>query len=489
MSFFLDTQETSQRFGNEIVELCALLDANHIPHGSPDDFFEFAKMLENNSQFRIDLSALVKSVVNKDTDKLLLTDMMSMIANSVGGPSVTETYVDITKPTTILMEFLLGTGCWRQFGSPSPQPVQNKTPSFKPSVHAEKLHAVEIPNSSSDSRTNRKVENRASLLEVSNELRQTLSRLEFNTLQVKLHLDSIEQRISTIEDPPHVSPTPTSSPPEPLLHLNNVDSVAKETTQLHIEETPTYEVKFPTRGRAVFSPPYQDHVEDISSPTFAYATEKGRSIIPVGVFLVLLAIVATCFFVYSGGRQRLLKDGILHLKTLRAHFSSSTHATTYVPPPAVTLPPAQVPTSVPTSTTPASSPAVPTASTKGTAEIIPRPSTASNDAAPVLPNPQISYIPANVMEGRLLSAPRPEYPLFARTNRLEGQVALQATISKTGSIKTLHVIKGPIPLRSSAIDAVSNWRYKPYLINGRPTDVITTVYVDFSLRPPPTIAH
>jgi protein TonB len=93
------------------------------------------------------------------------------------------------------------------------------------------------------------------------------------------------------------------------------------------------------------------------------------------------------------------------------------------------------------------------------------------------------------MEAYLLSAPRPEYPPQARIDHIEGQVALQATISKTGSIETLHVIKGPQSLRSAAIDAVRNWRYKPYLADSQPIEVDTIVYVDFSLRPPPVIVQ
>jgi protein TonB len=93
------------------------------------------------------------------------------------------------------------------------------------------------------------------------------------------------------------------------------------------------------------------------------------------------------------------------------------------------------------------------------------------------------------MEGYLLSAPRPEYPTLARVNHIDGQVALQAVISKTGSIETLRVIRGPQALRRAAIDAVRTWRYKPYSVDDQPVEVATTVYVDFSLKPPPKIAH
>ena len=103
--------------------------------------------------------------------------------------------------------------------------------------------------------------------------------------------------------------------------------------------------------------------------------------------------------------------------------------------------------------------------------------------------PKIRYVPAKVMEGYLLSAPGPHIrlPLVRTTSR--GVFRFQATISKTGTIETVHVIKGPQPLLEAAIDAVRDWQYKPYSVDGRPVEVTTTVYVDFTLRPPPAKAY
>ncbi len=116
MSIFLDTQETSQRFGQHVSEFRSILDTNHIPYGSPEDIFKFASVLKNSKQFRHDLSAMVWSVVKREGDEMMLTDMMSVIATSAGGPSFEETHYNTTEPNNILMEFLLGTGCWRHFG-------------------------------------------------------------------------------------------------------------------------------------------------------------------------------------------------------------------------------------------------------------------------------------------------------------------------------------------------------------------------------------
>jgi periplasmic protein TonB len=97
--------------------------------------------------------------------------------------------------------------------------------------------------------------------------------------------------------------------------------------------------------------------------------------------------------------------------------------------------------------------------------------------APAKPLP----ISSGVMAGNLLSRTLPQYPAIPRTAHIQGVVVLQATISKTGSIENLRVISGPPMLRQAAIDAVQTWRYKPYLLNGNPVEVETTINVVFNL--------
>jgi protein TonB len=90
-------------------------------------------------------------------------------------------------------------------------------------------------------------------------------------------------------------------------------------------------------------------------------------------------------------------------------------------------------------------------------------------------------ISSGVMQGMLLLKTTPVYPPIAKAARVQGTVVLQATISKTGSIENLHVVNGPTMLQQAAQDAVRQWRYKPYLLNGEPVEVETTVNVIFSL--------
>jgi protein TonB len=90
-------------------------------------------------------------------------------------------------------------------------------------------------------------------------------------------------------------------------------------------------------------------------------------------------------------------------------------------------------------------------------------------------------LPSTMVAGLLVEKVLPVYPVIAKETHIEGVVVLQATISKSGTIENLRVESGPPMLRQAALDAVSNWRYRPYLLNGKPVEVETTVNVVFRL--------
>jgi protein TonB len=102
--------------------------------------------------------------------------------------------------------------------------------------------------------------------------------------------------------------------------------------------------------------------------------------------------------------------------------------------------------------------------------------------AVVKPQALISLkVSSGVMDGNLLIKTMPQYPAIPRAAGIQGTVVLQATISKSGSIENLRVISGPPMLQQAAMDAVRSWRYKPYLLNGEPVEVETTINVVFHL--------
>jgi protein TonB len=75
----------------------------------------------------------------------------------------------------------------------------------------------------------------------------------------------------------------------------------------------------------------------------------------------------------------------------------------------------------------------------------------------------------------------PEYPLLARKAKLQGPVVLSAVIDTTGKVTNLRVLSGHPLLAQSAVDAVKQWKYRPYVFEGQVVQVETTITVEFHL--------
>ena len=81
--------------------------------------------------------------------------------------------------------------------------------------------------------------------------------------------------------------------------------------------------------------------------------------------------------------------------------------------------------------------------------------------------------------GVLVHKVQPAYPPDARRARVAGMVVLEATVTERGEIEGLKVISGPQVLAAAAVDAVSKWRYTPYLLNGKPVKKQTRINISF----------
>ena len=102
-------------------------------------------------------------------------------------------------------------------------------------------------------------------------------------------------------------------------------------------------------------------------------------------------------------------------------------------------------------------------------------------AVPKVATPQRVRVSQGVSQGLLIRKVQPNYPPLARQARIQGNVVLTAEISKDGSIENLRLVSGHPMLAPAAIEAVKQWKYKPYFLNGEPVEVETQVTVIFSL--------
>jgi TonB family protein len=105
----------------------------------------------------------------------------------------------------------------------------------------------------------------------------------------------------------------------------------------------------------------------------------------------------------------------------------------------------------------------------------------STPSTPRVATPQRVRISAGVSNGLVVKKVPPEYPDEARRGRIQGTVVMHAIIDKAGDIAKIELVSGHPTLAPAAIEAVKQWKYKPYLLNGNAVEVDTLIQVNFTL--------
>ncbi len=87
-----------------------------------------------------------------------------------------------------------------------------------------------------------------------------------------------------------------------------------------------------------------------------------------------------------------------------------------------------------------------------------------------------------MMQGNLVRRVEPQYPAIAKLAGVQGTVVIKAVISRTGVIEQEQIISGPALLAQAALDAVREWKYRPYFLNSEAIEVETQITVNFVLN-------
>ncbi len=103
------------------------------------------------------------------------------------------------------------------------------------------------------------------------------------------------------------------------------------------------------------------------------------------------------------------------------------------------------------------------------------------NSIPKLAAPKRVKVSSGVTQGLLMKQVKPEYPPLAKSARIQGSVVLHAVIGKDGKVQGVQVISGHPMLASAAVNAVKQWKYKPYVLNGQPVEIDTNITVNFKL--------
>jgi protein TonB len=95
--------------------------------------------------------------------------------------------------------------------------------------------------------------------------------------------------------------------------------------------------------------------------------------------------------------------------------------------------------------------------------------------------PKRVRVSSGVAEKSKIHDVQPEYPQEARKNNIEGDVSFHVIIDREGNIGEVTLLSGPPILAESAAKAVKQWKYRPYLLNGKPVEVETTILIKFHM--------
>jgi TonB family protein len=306
----------------------------------------------------------------------------------------------------------------------------------------------------------------------------------------------------------------SSAEPEPIAPITNPAWVRDESLRLTLVPEPpvadpvaTPRTQQVAPRRAVLQP----DPKPIAIPLSGYAEPRGS--VSTGVVAGVIALLALggggYLFMRGGAKDTLDRVGT----SVRAGYDSAIAAWKSEPAPETASAPAPTatPSAAPPQATSPTQPAtpVPASATQQTEAQTAAPvqrsvpkvkppapglTPAQNMAAiaaynqqreiaqPVTPGAANGFVevPEAAMNAHLVVSRVPVLPQDARDKGITGVVRMQTTVNRSGYVSRLHVLQGPTELRHAALEAVSAWRYRPYMVNGQPVDVTTTVTVDFS---------
>jgi TonB family protein len=566
MNFFSDPHETALRFGDFIDDLHDVFRCHAVDFGSPEDFFAFARTLKYHSELRVDVLRVVKSVMESEANISFRT-ILTVIAVASGGPDVTASDREMSIPVNLVIESLTGVDAYSHLnvdqldGLNSDLTVREAAQigaAGKSSYgDGEATRHTDLPGQANVGVTFLEKASDSSIVSIeqsppgsangyvgplndhqgllndyggSNTLAESLNRLELNSLQLKIYLDSIDQRISRmeplLENVPSLvlSVTPPSHPREEA----GVRFAAAIPSEAELQLSHKDSSWSKPQGRAaavsrVATIPLAG-LPRIWTDFRQFYTFRRQSALPILIGVAVLLFAVSLFW----RLRRDAGDVVVHPVNALAEGGANAggpgvasgveasvngpQAGTISDPSVATVTAAQgkssayrypeqavrgaadkpTPSSKKSAQIPLRSPLRSSSSLAADADTPPVTATdksevsARSDRADNLSSVPLSNrlvnVSSGVMAANLVSGPKPSYPTLASLTRTQGDVVMQAVISKDGTVEELHVIKGHRLLRGAAKNAVRSWRYRPYKIDGVPVEVATIVSVDFSLH-------
>ena len=459
MSVTSNADRLSASFGVYIADVQRLFEFHGIDTAIPYDSSRLADVLTSKAPLRADLLSLAAVIKCREPNALTDSDLLTLVALALSGPQ-TPKESQLAIPVALLDEFTNGLKSLGLTGDNAMESLAAETPLETPG-------ATTTTHLSADSA--RLARQRASsILEVppsgrAAELDEPLRRLERKNIQLQQHLDAIEQRVSRIE--PHLEGmSPLAQPSPQVAAFSSPRPISPPTIDRRILEENEAAPPVPTSGPASVL----DRHPRTSAPTAITALsldpeselqqlrlKRWRTAAFVLGALLFVFVALSAILAFRVFPLRSMLHGFVTRATRSWHDSSFGAPSTPFHPTTDKAPFPDLPAS--------------------TAPITPAP------APTTLASPSIPMqVPFAVMLRNALSTTRPSYPDDLRAADIEGTIRIQTLIGKGGTVLAARVIRGPDQLRASATDAISSWRFKPFLVAGKP--VLVNTYIDITYK-------
>jgi TonB family protein len=528
MSAYANSLQKPESFESYVRKFRVICVMHSVQVGSPADLPAFLQKLINDRHLAMDFWGFIGKLTDREGGELTDEQLLALVVEGVANSEVPPDNPNLTRTIEDLRAMLAGVDVHgpgeldpEPFSkSEFPQPLIDRPQRAEARAETRAAHPPNpIPSHASSSHASATPPPPI----IPPQLDEALHRLEATNMELKHHLEEIDKRMSRLE--PHLDPsvppvldsmhakdandrTPISRTPIPTTHVRKVHPEEKD-----LPLKPLKPLKPSAQSRLVLEPapppdpPPSDYLPPSKQnepriPLDTYSQPQGFD--RVGSLLALILILAGAS--YAGYLYRAPLQKAINTQFQKIHEKIFPAPAVQVAPSAAETTPAE-PNPVPkpiqpeavqpekvqpepvqrTPVHPAPSQSAPPAPQhavipppKHTVE--PAPSApAPSDAIPSSELAGAVRVSPSVMESLLYVSRVPAYPDGAKIQGVEGSVVMQAIISSNGTVKRVHIIQGDSRLRGAATEAVYKWRYHPYLINGRPVDVATTITVDFDL--------
>jgi TonB family protein len=528
MNELLDLGQTDLHHRREILGFQAICSENRVRCGRPDDLFAFSWQISHDPSLERAVTAFVQDLQRQETPGYTFTEILSILLLGIGGSDAAN--AETHSPTSLLTSLLVNIGGWsgrdleeathlednirielaqdrfqneESFSTPSPSPPQ--PPAKDP----------ESPSPSLDSQ----------------ELNEQIARLEHINLELRQRLESIDLRVRRME-PHRDTPSQNGEHPSPSATELAVVTPATPSTSERYSRLAATQARTEAYAGTVASPEASAPPDPPSpaplSPAHTpnpprtrfltdeehRADEKRISAPHRRRRLVQAAVFASALAVTTG---TILYTSLRHHRTTNiaapaaikgsepnqlgssatpdtASARSGSIGSDALPEAPDTLSPPPSHITIYSAPNGDDKPA-PSRSHKQTARQSPEAgrdhpgkSGTTASAAPIVSpggasrESQPLSVSSTIMTEHLISSKPPSYPRLAILTHIQGVVVLKTTIARDGTVQHVQALGGNYLLRDAATNAVRTWRYRPYLLNGKPVEVATLVTVDFALH-------